>query len=158
MHLPTRFQFALNQQSQWNKKIFVDMYDRIHVDEKWFELTTKHMRTYLAPSEPDPKREVCNKQHIPKLMFLGAVARPRYDLLNRRFFDGKLGLYVIGEQVAAKRDSVNCLWGTLKWKPLNMTKDLYKHYLLNYLVPAIVQRRPRRIYANGIYCTQKVFI
>ncbi|KAG3154065.1 hypothetical protein PC128_g22450 [Phytophthora cactorum] len=34
-------------------------------------------------------------------MFLAAVARPRYDLRRRTYFDGKLGIWPIVERVQA---------------------------------------------------------
>ena len=118
----------------------------------------KTYRNYLTPTKPDPECKVVIKQHIPKLMFLGAVVWRHYDLLRRRQFDRKLGLWVIGEQVEVKRDSVNRARGTLEWKPVVMTKELYKQYLLEKFVLAIVKKWPHKIYCNGLYKIQKVYI
>jgi hypothetical protein len=46
---------------------FVDMYDRIHIDEKWFFLTKDAQRYYLAHDEAAPHRTVKHKKHILKV-------------------------------------------------------------------------------------------
>ena len=52
------------------------MYDFIHIDEKWFYLTKKTQRVYLAHKEKVPYKAAKSSKFIPKAMFLGAVARP----------------------------------------------------------------------------------
>jgi hypothetical protein len=42
-----------------------------------------------------------------KVMFLAAVARPRYDPEGECTFDGKIGMFPFVERVAAKRTSKN---------------------------------------------------
>ena len=46
----------------------------------------------MLPSEDDLVRTVQNKNSIDKVMFLAAVARPRYDEEGNCYFDGKLGI------------------------------------------------------------------
>ena len=78
-------------------------YQHVHVDEKWFFLTEQQMQMYLAPSEEAPLRVSQKKDHVVKVMFLAAVARPRCD----ENFDGKIGMWPFVEQVAAQRTSAN---------------------------------------------------
>lgn len=57
-------------------RIFKDMYDYVHVDEKWFYMCEVTGTFYLANGEPEPERQAKSKRYIPKVMFLTAVARP----------------------------------------------------------------------------------
>ena len=34
--------------------LYVNFYQHVHVDEKWFYLTEQQLRMYLAPDKPDP--------------------------------------------------------------------------------------------------------
>jgi hypothetical protein len=65
----------------------------IHIDEKWFNATKKDKTYYLHPLEPEPYRTVQNKNAIEKVMFLSAVARPRFDDEGNCTFDGKIGIW-----------------------------------------------------------------
>jgi hypothetical protein len=54
---------------------------------------TKRNRTYyLLYEEQDPVRTIHNKNSIRKVMFLTAVAKPRYDEKGKETFDGKIGI------------------------------------------------------------------
>ena len=66
------------------------MYNIVHIDEKWFYLTTESERIYLLPIENLPHRQVHNKNSITKVMFLVAVARPQFNSAGQISFDGKL--------------------------------------------------------------------
>ena len=59
------------------KTHFQPMYNVVHVDEKWFNQDKDKKPCYLARDEEEPHRETRHKRHIPKIMFLAAVARPR---------------------------------------------------------------------------------
>ncbi|XP_026428649.1 uncharacterized protein LOC113324548 [Papaver somniferum] len=65
---------------------FIDMLDRIHIDEKWFYITRRAQKYYLHAEEEDPLRTCKSKIFITTIMFLTAVARPRLG------FDGKIGI------------------------------------------------------------------
>jgi len=78
---------------------FKDMCNIIHIDEKWFKGTKKNKTFYMLPSEDDPIRTVQNKNSIDKVMFLAAIARPRYDEEGNCYFDGKLGIWPFVRQV-----------------------------------------------------------
>jgi hypothetical protein len=77
-------------------------------------------------------------------MFLAAVARPRYDALGVCTFDGKIGIWPFVERVMAQRDSINRRAGTWEVKPVNVTADRYREYLIEKVVPAIKARWPDR--------------
>jgi hypothetical protein len=53
-----------------------DFYNSVHVDKKWFFLSKKDFYLYIATDKTDPHRTCQNKDHIMKVMFLTAVARP----------------------------------------------------------------------------------
>jgi transposase-like protein len=82
-----------------NDPKFLEMYNIIHIDEKWFYITRKNRNFYLVPDEIDPHRTVQNKNAIVKVMFLSAVARPRFDEQGNCTFDGKLGVWAFVRKV-----------------------------------------------------------
>ena len=86
---------------------FLDMMDRIHVDEKWFFLSQQKGRYLLLPEEKSPKQCVKSKLHITKVMFLCGIARPRFNPSANSWWDGKLGIRPIGDWEPAKRASKN---------------------------------------------------
>jgi hypothetical protein len=58
-----------------------------------FFLTEKQESIYLVDGELEPERRVQNKAHITKVMFLTAVARPRFDANGVCTFDSKIGMW-----------------------------------------------------------------
>ncbi|CAM9846316.1 unnamed protein product [Discosporangium mesarthrocarpum] len=89
-----RVDFVLSHRHRkWGGGVFVDnLYDWVHVDEKWFYILKDGNGVYLHPTEPPPKRpRAHNKKFITKVMFLAAVARPR-KMSNGVWFDGKIGI------------------------------------------------------------------
>ena len=85
---------------------FKTFYNEVHVDEKWFYLVRDNARYYLTPNEPTPApKTVQHKSHITKVMFLCALARPRYNNTTRQWFDGLIGIYPVGEFDMYKRGS-----------------------------------------------------
>ncbi|KAL7572931.1 hypothetical protein ACA910_007438 [Epithemia clementina (nom. ined.)] len=91
-------------------------------------------------------------------MFLCAVARPRFCTTSNSWFDGKIGIWPVGDWVPAQRASCNCARGTLVWRNKNITREVYRDYLVNKLLPAIHQRWPLsgtskiRIQQDGAKC------
>ena len=122
---------------------FQDMRDRIHVYEKWFFLTREKERYLLVSDEKNPKRCIKHKSHITKVMFLCAVARPRFNTSANSWWDGKLGIWPIGDWELAQRGSKNRPKGTLVWKNKTVTKVVYRDLLRNKLIPAILEKWPR---------------
>ncbi|XP_047260271.1 uncharacterized protein LOC124893259 [Capsicum annuum] len=79
-----RLQYCLSmidQNTMHINPMFMNMFNYVHIDEKWFFLSKKVERYYLLPGEhePDPYRSSKSKNFIPKVMFMAAVARPRFD-------------------------------------------------------------------------------
>lgn len=124
------------------KTVFSSMMNYIHIDEKWFYLTKEKQNYYLTPDEEQPHRTVKSKRFIPKVMFLCAVARPRHDSHRNAYFNGKLGIWPFVETVMAQRNSVNRPAGTPELKPLTVTREVYKSFLMHKVFPAIRQKFP----------------
>ena len=78
---------------------FIEMDNIIHMDEKWYNATKKNMTYYLHPDEDEPQRTVRNKNGVGKVMFLTAVAKPRYDDEGNCTFDGKIGIWAFIRKV-----------------------------------------------------------
>ena len=94
--------------------MFKNMFDEVHVDEKWFDLTFDGRRVILMEGEAPVKRSTRHKSYVQKVMFLCAQARPR----DR--WDGKLGIWPIGRWVKAQKNSCNRLAGTMEWKNISL--------------------------------------
>eukprot|EP00171_Calliarthron_tuberculosum_P001066 IDg1066t1 len=140
-----RMQFALSfvrDQLVGDELYFDDMMDHIHIYEKWFNMSKVKRNMYMTPEEDMPHRNVKSKHFIPKVMFMCAVARPRYDRHRKRQFDGKIGIWPLVEEVAAKRNSRNRPKGTVEKKPVNVTKDVYRSFLIDEVFPAIREQWP----------------
>ncbi|KAL7152811.1 hypothetical protein ABFS83_04G124000 [Erythranthe nasuta] len=109
------------------------MYNFVHIDEKWFYMTKKMNRYYLLPDEEDPL-----------LMFLAAIARPRFDAHGNETFSGKIG-----------RTSVNRVAGTLETKPItSVNKEVIRSYLIEKVLPAIKEKWPREDAGRPIFIQQ----
>jgi AraC-like DNA-binding protein len=76
-----------------NSPKFIEMDNIIHIDKKWFNATKKNMNFYMLPEEEDPYRTVQNKNAIDKLMFLGAIGKPKKDAKGNIIFNGKIGIW-----------------------------------------------------------------
>jgi hypothetical protein len=116
----------------------------VHVDEKWFFLTEAQLRLYLVPGESEPERSTRHKSHILKVMFLAAVARPRYTAEGECSFDGKIGIWPFVERVQAQRGSVNRPAGTWETKPVSVTAERYRTFMIEKVLPAIKASWPDR--------------
>ena len=82
-------------------------YQSVHVDhEKWFFNTEKVLCLYIARREEVPTRRCQNRDHLIKVMFLAAVARPRFDADGVCTFDGKIGMFPFIESVAAVQRTI----------------------------------------------------
>jgi hypothetical protein len=107
----TRFLYCMSQLKNasidLHNPVFNDQMDRVHVDEKWFWLCKEGEKYLLLDGEMPPKRYVKHKSHIEKVMFLCAQARPRYDPHKQCMWDGKLGIWPIGDLTMAQRSSGN---------------------------------------------------
>ncbi|XP_057550533.1 uncharacterized protein LOC130828586 [Amaranthus tricolor] len=123
--------------------IYKVMYDYIHIDKKWFYLTKKTQRVYLAHKEMVPYRAAKSSKFITKAMFLWAVARPRWDRFGQYTFDGKIGICPFINMVAAQRDSKNRPRGSIEIKPTeSVNQEVHRSMLIQQLIPAILRKWP----------------
>ncbi|CAM9528677.1 unnamed protein product, partial [Chrysoparadoxa australica] len=122
--------------------MFGDMKRIIHIDEKWFFLKAVKKSYWVMDGKQPPVRKVQHKNHIPQVIFLAAVARPRYDFEKEEMWDGKVFVGPIVEIEQAKRRSCNRDRGAYKTVPLTMTKDVYKRYIIEKIIPAIKEKWP----------------
>jgi hypothetical protein len=99
---------------------------------------------YLTEEEKAPVRRVISKQHITKVMFLCAVARPRFNNDGNCTFNGKIGMWPFVDHIPAARTSKNREKGTLVTKSINVNYSTYKNYFFNKLIPAIKRVFPRQ--------------
>ncbi|XP_021856181.2 uncharacterized protein [Spinacia oleracea] len=130
-------------------------YDFIHIDEKWFYLTQKSQRVYLANNEPKPHRIGKSRTKIPKFMFMAAVARPRWGDDGNCEFDGKLGIFPFTNSVATKRTSKNRVKGTIETKPVKSVNQIAtRDMMINKLIPAIKEKWPPHVGEKVIYIIQ----
>ena len=75
------------------------MEDLIHIDEKWFYLTKDGQCFIIAADEEEPYRHVQHKSFLTKIMFLCAVARPRYDTRKTRGLTERLEFGLSGNGI-----------------------------------------------------------
>ncbi|KAK9697940.1 hypothetical protein RND81_08G071200 [Saponaria officinalis] len=114
-------------------------------------MTRTTTKFYMLPNEPRPHRACQSKRFISKIMFMEAVARPRYDKDGVVLFDGKIGIFPFIYEAEALRSSKNREKGTLEVKPIeSITKEIIKQCLIEKVIPAIKAKWPldasRRIY------------
>ena len=120
------------------------MEDLIHIDKKWFYLMKDGQRFIIAVDEEEPYRHVQHKSFLMKIMFLCAVARPRYDTNKNAWFDGKIGIWPIGKWEPAMQSSKKCAKGMPVWKNQCITRDVYCEYLIQKFLPVVKERWPMR--------------
>ncbi|ETV80633.1 hypothetical protein H257_06156 [Aphanomyces astaci] len=119
-----------------------DMMDYVHVDEKWFYMTRVKKTLYLLPGEEPPHRSTKSKRFITKVMFLSAVARPRWNYNTNEWFDGRIGTWHFTQTVPAQRSSRNRPSGTMVTVPCTVTRDTYRDMLIDNVIPAIKAKWP----------------
>ena len=121
---------------------YKNMLDRIHVDEKWFYITKDAQGYYLAIDEEPPVQRCSSKAHMTKVMFLCALGRPRWNHTTNSMWDGKIGMWPIGDIVPAQRNSVNRLAGTPEWKNKSIARGVYRELMIKKVLPAIEHKWP----------------
>ncbi|KAM3205576.1 hypothetical protein P3L10_028986 [Capsicum annuum] len=155
-----RFQYCLSMIDQNTihiNSMFMNMFNYVHIDEKWFFLSKKVERYYLLPGEhePDPYRSCKSKNFIPKVMFMAAVARPRFDENGIELFSGKIGIFPFVVKEPAKRNSKNQTVGTMETKPIqSVTKDITRACLIEKVLPPIRAKWPASDSNNPIFLQQ----
>lgn len=125
------------------RPMFHDMMNYIHIDEKWFLMSKETQRYYKLPDENPPLRCCKSKKFVDKVMFLGCVARSRFDESQNEKFDGNLGIFPFVYDEPAKRSSKNRPAGTMLVKPIqSITKEVIKRFMIEKLLPAIREKWP----------------
>lgn len=157
-NLTSRLQFCismLDKNSLPHEPKFVDMYNMVHIDEKWFYMTKKTEKYYLLPIEEEPHRTCQSKNYIGKVMFLAAMARPRFDEEGNDLFDGKIGIFPFVTLEPAKRNSKNIDAGTLVLKASTSVKrkDI-KAFLIEKVLPNIQEKWPKEDRRKTIFIQQ----
>ncbi|XP_065877171.1 uncharacterized protein [Euphorbia lathyris] len=153
----SRLQFCISMfgSSIPHDPIFKGMYNMVHIDEKWFLISKRSGKYYLLPDEEEPIRSCKSKNFIGKVMFLAAVARPRFDENGNVIFSGKIGLFPLVTQEPAKRTSANRVAGTMETKPItSVNRQVIRRYLIDKVLPAIREKWPREDLRNPIYIQQ----
>jgi hypothetical protein len=133
---------------------FKDMDNFVHIDEKWFDMTRVNNSYYLLPEEPKPLRTVKNKNSIGKVMFLAAVAKPRYGEGGVVTFDGKIGTWAFVKETPAPKKSKLRPKGTLELKNVKVTRDVMREYMCNLVIPAIQDKWPDEDEGTTIFIQQ----
>lgn len=109
-------------------------------------MTQNARRYYLAPGEEDPQRKTKSKRFGTKVMFLAAVARPRWDTCRNRRFDGKLGIWLFTTIENARKSSRNRPAGTAVTKVMtSVTNVQYRNFHIEKLLPVIKEKWPRTL-------------
>ena len=128
----------INWSIEWNDFDFFDNNEVVvHIDEKCFYAFQESGKVCYCPPGVDPEPfYALSKTQIPWCMFLGAVAAPRWD----KDFDGKIGLWHVGEEKVALRNSKFHDKGDVYWVNINMDGDLFVNMVRTYLIPAIIQK------------------
>jgi hypothetical protein len=137
-----RFLFCLGWRDANNEGRYQDLMDVVHLDEKWFYVSKDNEKFILADDEPEPSRTSAHKSHIKKVMFLCALARPRWNHTTKSWWDGKLGIWPIGTVDAAKKKSVNRDKGEPVWNNKSVTQEVYRNLLEDELIPALLLKWP----------------
>lgn len=97
----------------------------------------------MLQDEDDPIRSCVSKNFLPKVMFLAAVARPRFDSHRNVTFDGKIGVFPFVIREPAKRTSVNRVAGTMETKPiLSVTRAIIRSFYINKVLPSVMDKWP----------------
>lgn len=92
---------------------------------------------YLTRDEAAPHRTTQSKRFMTKVMFLTAVARPRFDNGRNKWFNGRIGLWPFVETRPALRDSKNRPKGTMETKCVSVDRAEMRQRIVEDVFPAI---------------------
>ncbi len=110
-----------------------DWVDYVDVDEKWFVSKQLRRCVKIPPGQEPPSDFPQHKSHIPKVMFLSAVARPR----PRHKFDGKIGIWRVAVTHTAQKKSKYHNAGDKYQKDATMDHGLFQKMMAQLVFPAI---------------------
>lgn len=132
-HMKERFDWA----TEWRDFDYFGCNTAIvAVDESCFYGFESRGNICYCPPGVDPEPlYALSKTQIPWCMFFGAVAPPRPEF----GFDGKVGLWHIGEEKSALRNSKFHEKGEVYWVNVNMDGDVFMALCKTKLLPRIQQ-------------------
>ncbi|XP_057517075.1 uncharacterized protein LOC130798203 [Amaranthus tricolor] len=82
---------------------------------------------FTNTKEKVPYKAAKSSKFIPKAMFLGAVARPKWNRFGQCTFDRKIGIFPFINRVVAPRDSKNRPRGSIEIKPTeSVNQEVYR--------------------------------
>ncbi|TBU10197.1 hypothetical protein CWI38_1948p0010, partial [Hamiltosporidium tvaerminnensis] len=152
-----RLKFCLSKVNLANNRdlLFDDLYDYVHIYEKWFYLTKVKRSYYLMLNDEKPKRNCKSKRFITKIMFMAALALPRYDAHRKLYFDRKIGIWPFVYQEPAQRNSKNRVKGTMITKNVESVTAVHcKNMIMDNVIPAIKSKFPPAYKKKTIYVQQ----
>jgi hypothetical protein len=92
---------------------------------------------------PPHTKSVQHKSHIMKVMFLCALARPRFNNTTRQWFDGLIGIFPVGElNMYQQTRSANHALGDLKWTDFILDREGKKRMMIGLMLPDIKKKMP----------------
>ena len=97
--------------------------DTVHIDDKWFYVTSEGEAYWLTDEEDVEYCASKSKRFVKKMMFMAALARPRFDANYNMIFDGKIGISPFTNIMKAKSPSKNRPNGTNELKPVVFCKE-----------------------------------
>ena len=134
-HMTKRKQFAQELTSAQDNPLDDPDTVFVMIDEKWF-VRNRHGPVWMAPDEVRPAEFLRNKQHETKVMFLGALARPRPS----HGFAGGIGLWPIGTIERAVRSSNLRPAGARVFVPTEMNKEKTIEMVKRDVIPEILRQ------------------
>jgi hypothetical protein len=135
IHKLQRVKFAVSKLSHNHQ--YHHLYGTVNIDKKWFFISEKQLRCYVAPDKQPPEQNAQNRDHLIKVMFLCAIAHPRFIAAGDCIFDGKIGMWPFVEQTVAQRGSMHRNRGDPVTKVVNCNRDTYRNFLIEKVLPAI---------------------
>jgi hypothetical protein len=118
---------------------FDGQYNKVHIDEKWFFLSKDEKKYILVDGEEPPEQTVEHKKYMDKVMFLCAIARPRWDPTKRCMWDGKIGMWPIGDFGKAQRTSVNRPASARVWHNANVDFSRFRMMIIDDVIQPSLQ-------------------
>ena len=139
--------------------MFHSNYNVVHIDEVCFyvtsEGTTTNNNNNNMVTEEDFKYHHHGLKSIKKIMFLAALAKPRFDYSRNKMFDGKIGIWPFVQTVNNNNNNTNNTNNTKETskhpskertfiKPIeSIRKKEVQDLILNNVIPSIVNKWPR---------------
>ena len=137
-HRMERIRFILKLRNGPRSNQFKNQFNTVVVDESWFYLKKDRTIVRLFPGDRMfPSDKIQHKSHIPKIMFLTALARPRPE----HNFDGKIGIWRVEEEVICQKSNRYHRQGDAYVHDCTMNSALYKIFMMK-VFKAVKKKMP----------------